>query len=229
MDIKVKATANVKKLPDCMRLSITVLGRDKDKQIAIKKLNANEERVKQYLQMELGIDFADVVTSRLEINEEWQNRQIKSGNMFSNTTETERVFVGYKVSHYLTAETELDVEKGVKATLKLAEKDEVYVDVGYFIKNMDEFQEQAMTEALRIAGEKASVVARSFDPDAMPKCIEVDYTHYDHNARSMCTMDMACLAEDDYGDFDEAVESITQNINLSEITISESVSTVWAV
>ena len=152
--IKVKGMARAKFPPDSITVALTLEAADRDYQKTLDLAAEKLEKV-QMAAAEAGFEKKELKTSDFNVTDEYEYVQ-------SGTNGNKRQFIGYKCSHRLRLEFDMDMERLGKALAALSECE---ADSGFHItfgvKDTGTLKNQLMAQAVRDAAEKAEILAKA--------------------------------------------------------------------
>ena len=175
MKLVIKADATKDIAPDFMEITIKCKGFDESDRIKSTELMLERLKfVKGYLK-DMFDSSLDIRTNDVNVKEIYDYVEHKYKDDFGDIcSRDEEEFKGYVSEQELNFGVALDMEKAIKMTLDLSEKDKVYVYVSYCLKDSYNFQNEVLLEALDIARKKAEVIASKFNASTC-ECTLVDY------------------------------------------------------
>lgn len=136
--------------PDLVVLSFGVLGRDPSYSAAVEKLNERVEALRSDLEA-VGVDRASLKTTGFDVHDD--RRYDKEDNY---------VFVGYKASHNMRLELQLDRDLLNRTLGQVARSaSEATVRISFDVSDRTNLRRQAMRAAVTDARETALVLAES--------------------------------------------------------------------
>lgn len=152
--IKVTGKAKAAFPPDKTTLSLTLEAADRDYQ---KTLDIAAEKLEklQKAAAAAGFDKEELKTSSFNVTEEYEYHQAETGG-------NNRKFIGYRCSHRLRLEFDMDMERlgNALAALSDCEADSEF-HITFGVKDMESLKNQLLTQAVRDAGEKAEILAKA--------------------------------------------------------------------
>ena len=152
--IKVTGRAKASFPADKITLSMTLETADRDYQKTLEAAAEKLERL-QGAAASAGFEKQELKTSSFNVTDEYDYVQ-------TETVRNKRVFVGYKCSHGLRLEFDMDMERLGKTLAALSECEadsEFHISFG--VKDMDPLKKQLLAQAVRDAAEKAEILAQA--------------------------------------------------------------------
>ena len=152
--IKVTGRAKANCPPDKITVSLTLETADRDYQ---KTLGLAAEKLEnlQKAAAAAGFEKEELKTSSFNVTDEYDYVQTETGG-------SKRQFVGYKCSHRLKLEFDMDMERLGKtlAALSECEADSEF-HIGFGVKDIDTLKKQLLAQAVKDAAEKAEILAQA--------------------------------------------------------------------
>lgn len=150
--IKVSGRAKANCPPDSITLSLTLEANHRDYQ---KTLDIAAEKLEKLQMAAMSADFekTELKTSSFNVTDEYDYVHTETGG-------NKREFIGYRCSHRLKLEFDMDMERLGKTLAALSEceaNSEFHITFG--VKDADSLKKQLLAQAVRDATEKAEILA----------------------------------------------------------------------
>ena len=217
MIIKIKTSATLEIDPNYMNIEIILTSLNKEKEIAINNVVKNYNSICQYFNEKKKDNNFETIT--YEIKDKYSN--VSYLNPDTKIVENKNVFQGYLVKQIVSIEFPIDILFATSLIANLSKKDEIYVNIRYYLKDVKQFQDKVITKAIENAKEKALVIASSFLKNDI-QCQILDYTYnpYDNYSRT------AFINNAKVGN---SIEEITKTITPKKIQLTENVYSEWRI
>ncbi len=163
--ITVKGTGRYSAKPDIITVTMQLISTDKDYEKAMSDAQTQIEELRSAALM-LSFKREDIKTTSFSVDSEYENERNADGSV-------KRVFKGYRVSHGLKLEFDLDTKllaKVLAATAKV--NPELYISFG--IKDKDAASKLLLENAAKNAKEKATVLTAA-SGEKLGRLLKIDY------------------------------------------------------
>ena len=154
--IKVTGMAKANCPPDMITVSLTLEANHADYQKTV-DLAAEKLENLQKAAAAAGFEKKELKTSSFNVVDEYEYVQTETGG-------NKRQFIGYKCSHRLKLEFDMDMERLGKTLAVLSEceaNSEFHISFG--VKDTEPLKKQLLAQAVRDAAEKAEILAKAAD------------------------------------------------------------------
>lgn len=219
MIIKIKTSATLEIDPDYMKIKIILTSLNKEKEIAINNVVKNYNSICQYFNDKKKDN--NFKTSSYEIKDKYNTVSYK--NPETNIIENKNVFQGYLVKQIVSIEFPIDILFATSLIANLSKKDEICVNIRYYLKDVKQFQDKVITKAIENAKEKALVIASSFLKNDI-QCQILDYTYnpYDNYSKTS-------FINNSKAKIVNTIEEISKTITPKKIQLTENVYSEWKI
>lgn len=217
MIIKIKTSATLEIDPDYMKIEIILTSLNKEKEIAINNVVKNYNSICQYFNDKKKDNNFETIS--YEIKDKYNN--VSYQNPKTKIIENQNVFQGYLVKQIISIEFPIDILFATSLIANLSKKDEIYVNIRYYLKDVKQFQDKVITKAIENAKEKALVIASSFLKNDI-QCQILDYTYnpYDNYSRTAFINKAKVV---------NTIEEIAKTITPKKIQLTEDVYSEWKI
>lgn len=217
MIIKIKTSATLEIDPDYMKIEIILTSLNKEKEIAINNVIKNYNSICQYFNDKKKDNHFETIS--YEIKDKYNN--VSYQNPKTKIVENQNIFQGYLVKQIISIEFPIDILFATSLIANLSKKDEIYVNIRYYLKDVKQFQDKVITKAIENAKEKALVIASSFLKNDI-QCQILDYTYnpYDNYSRTAFINKVKVV---------NTIEEIAKTITPKKIQLTEDVYSEWKI
>lgn len=217
MIIKIKTSATLEIDPDYMKIEIILTSLNKEKEIAINNVVKNYNSIYQYFNDKKKDNHFETIS--YEIKDKYNN--VSYQNPKTKIVENQNIFQGYLVKQIISIEFPIDILFATSLIANLSKKDEIYVNIRYYLKDVKQFQDKVITKAIENAKEKALVIASSFLKNDI-QCQILDYTYnpYDNYSRTAFINKAKVV---------NTIEEIAKTITPKKIQLTEDVYSEWKI
>lgn len=217
MIIKIKTSATLEIDPDYMKIEIILTSLNKEKEIAINNVVKNYNSICQYFNDKKKDNNFETIS--YEIKDKYNN--VSYQNPKTKIVENQNIFQGYLVKQIISIEFPIDILFATSLIANLSKKDEIYVNIRYYLKDVKQFQDKVITKAIENAKEKALVIASSFLKNDI-QCQILDYTYnpYDNYSRTAFINKAKVV---------NTIEEIAKTITPKKIQLTEDVYSEWKI
>lgn len=217
MIIKIKTSATLEIDPDYMKIEIILTSLNKEKEIAINNVVKNYNSICQYFNDKKKDNNFETIS--YEIKDKYNT--VSYQNPETKIIENKNVFQGYLVKQIVSIEFPIDILFATSLIANLSKKDEIYVNIRYYLKDVKQFQDKVITKAIENAKEKALVIASSFLKNDI-QCQILDYTYnpYDNYSRTAFINKAKVV---------NTIEEIAKTITPKKIQLTEDVYSEWKI
>lgn len=217
MIIKIKTSATLEIDPDYMKIEIILTSLNKEKEIAINNVVKNYNSICQYFNDKKKDNNFETIS--YEIKDKYNT--VSYQNPETKIIENKNVFQGYLVKQIVSIEFPIDILFATSLIANLSKKDEIYVNIRYYLKDVKQFQDKVITKAIENAKEKALVIASSFLKNDI-QCQILDYTYnsYDNYSRTAFINNAKVV---------NTIEEIAKTITPKKIQLTEDVYSEWKI
>lgn len=217
MIIKIKTSATLEIDPDYMKIEIILTSLNKEKEIAINNVVKNYNSICQYFNDKKKDNNFETIS--YEIKDKYNT--VSYQNPETKIIENKNVFQGYLVKQIVSIEFPIDILFATSLIANLSKKDEIYVNIRYYLKDVKQFQDKVITKAIENAKEKALVIASSFLKNDI-QCQILDYTYnpYDNYSRTAFINKAKVV---------NTIEEIAKTITPKKIQLTEDVYSKWKI
>ena len=205
--VKVIGKAKSNCPPDKITVSLTVEADGMDYQttldLAADKLNMVQTAVEK-----TGFEKQELKTSSFNVTKEYDYAQMgMNGN--------KREFIGYRCSHGLKLEFDMDMERLGKVLSALSEWADSEFHISFGVKDTDLLKNQLLTQAVKDAAEKAEILTKAAGVKLKEiisvKCGDIDDniispTYYKQNAEALRAVSVDITPENIYTEAEVCVE-----------------------
>lgn len=217
MIIKIKTSATLEIDPDYMKIEIILTSLNKEKEIAINNVVKNYNSICQYFNDKKKNNNFETIS--YEIKDKYNT--VSYQNPETKIIENKNVFQGYLVKQIVSIEFPIDILFATSLIANLSKKDEICVNIRYYLKDVKQFQDKVITKAIENAKEKALVIASSFLKNDI-QCQILDYTYnpYDNYSRTAFINKAKVV---------NTIEEIAKTITPKKIQLTEDVYSEWKI
>lgn len=217
MIIKIKTSATLEIDPDYMKIEIILTSLNKEKEIAINNVVKNYNSICQYFNDKKKDNNFETIS--YEIKDKYNT--VSYQNPETKIIENKNVFQGYLVKQIVSIEFPIDILFATSLIANLSKKDEICVNIRYYLKDVKQFQDKVITKAIENAKEKALVIASSFLKNDI-QCQILDYTYnpYDNYSRTAFINKAKVV---------NTIEEIAKTITPKKIQLTEDVYSEWKI
>ena len=208
--IKVTGRAKVSCPPDKITVSLTLEAADRDYQKTLDIAAEKLEKV-QRAAAAAGFEKKELKTSSFNVTNEYEYVQTETGG-------SKRKFIGYKCSHRLGIEFDMDMERLGKTLAALSQceaNSEFHISCG--VKDTDSLKKQLLAQAVRDAAEKAEILAQAADVK-LKEIASITCGDIDDNIVSPTTFNQPVAA---------SLRSMTLDMTPEDIETEVSVNVEW--
>lgn len=219
MIIKIKTSATLEIDPDYMKIKIILTSLNKEKEIAINNVVKNYNSICQYFNDKKKDNNFETIS--YEIQDKYSN--VSYQNPETKIIENKNVFQGYLVKQIVSIEFPIDILFATSLIANLSKKDEICVNIRYYLKDVKQFQDKVITKAIENAKEKALVITSSFLKNDI-QCQILDYTYnpYDNYSKTS-------FINNSKAKIVNTIEEISKTITPKKIQLTENVYSEWKI
>lgn len=219
MIIKIKTSATLEIDPDYMKIEIILTSLNKEKEIAINNVVKNYNSICQYFNDKKKDNNFETIS--YEIKDKYNT--VSYQNPETKIIENKNVFQGYLVKQIVSIEFPIDILFATSLIANLSKKDEICVNIRYYLKDVKQFQDKVITKAIENAKEKALVIASSFLKNDI-QCQILDYTYnpYDNYSKTS-------FINNSKAKIVNTIEEISKTITPKKIQLTENVYSEWKI
>jgi len=211
--ISVQGFGQVSVKPDVANINFNLSSTNTDFKTAINELNTKINSLSKALR-KVGISKDDIHSSNYNISKEYEH----------NYQTREKKFIGYKVSHTITLQTDADtksVNKVFNAIIKSL--DDVELNLSFGIKNPEEYKDLMISDAIKDAKSKAELMANASEVE-LGGILSINYNstpvHFRGGSNVMMLSKRMTI---------EAAPVMVEDFNPSDIKQSTTVDIVWMI
>ena len=216
MLIKVKASATLEIDPDYMELNITLISLDKEKEVAINNVMNNYNLVSQYFEEKEKENKFETIS--YEIQDKYKKTSYT--NIKTKKIEEKLEFEGFLVKQMIQISLPIDILFATSLIANLTKKDEIYINIRYYLKDKKQFQDEVIKQAVENARTKAHLIANSGFSYNYLICEVLDYTYNPYDNYSKTSFINKCKVSN-------SIEELTKTLTPKKITLSENVYSEW--
>lgn len=150
---------------------------DKEKEVAINNVINNYNLVSQYFEEKEKENKFETIS--YEIQDKYKKTSYT--DIKTKKIEEKLEFEGFLVKQMIQISLPIDILFATSLIANLTKKDEIYINIRYYLKDKKQFQDEVIKQAVENARTKANLIANSGFSYNYLICEVLDYTYNPYN------------------------------------------------